>query len=544
MPANPTPGKPDSAAYARAIWRRKDWVAGMVVLGVVLATTYSFSSPKEYSATAQILVQSPVGAVSALDGTPVTISATDVLTESQLLSAPPVANVVEAELHQRNLSVKTSAATSTNLISVTATNHSPAMAARIANSYANAFVAYENKRALTDLRAAEDKLTMQINAIDAQLPNVTSTSQSTALATEEASLKGELTRLQVYGTQGPGGVQVEVAATLPKAPSGPKKVENGLLGLLGGLVFGLGMVLLMDRVDDKIRSEDDLERSGLGYQVFGVIPMIGRRWKRDRPQVVTLCSPTSPAAEAYRGLRTSLGIAARDGQLRSILVTSPAAIEGKTTAVANLGVAMASTGQRVVLVSSDLRRPQLATLFGLHGEVGLTTMILERINVKQAVQPVSGVNGLSVLASGPIPANPAETLGSSDFACIVRRLYENFNVVIFDGPPLLPVTDSMILAQIADVTLLVVAEGQTTHSQLGRACQKLDRARVTNVGLVLNGATRERNVSYSSYLPGESDGHGWSGEERSHVPPTVENRGGVATLARPEPKKVVRSALE
>jgi capsular exopolysaccharide synthesis family protein len=324
------------------------------------------------------------------------------------------------------------------------------MAARIANSYANAFVAYENKRALTDLRAAEDKLTMQINAIDAQLPNVTSTSQSTALATEEASLKGELTRLQVYGTQGPGGVQVEVAATLPKAPSGPKKVENGLLGLLGGLVFGLGMVLLMDRVDDKIRSEDDLERSGLGYQVFGVIPMIGRRWKRDRPQV---------------------------------LVTSPAAIEGKTTAVANLGVAMASTGQRVVLVSSDLRRPQLATLFGLHGEVGLTTMILERINVKQAVQPVSGVNGLSVLASGPIPANPAETLGSSDFACIVRRLYENFNVVIFDGPPLLPVTDSMILAQIADVTLLVVAEGQTTHSQLGRACQKLDRARVTNVGL-------------------------------------------------------------
>ena len=506
MPSNSTPEKHDLATYSRVVWRRKAWVVGTVVLGVAVAAAYALASPKVYSATAQILVQPQGGSVSAIDGTPVTITATNVLTESQLLAAPPVADAVKAELHEDNLSVRTSVVTSTNLISVSASDQSPVMAARIANSYANAFVKYENNKALAELQTAEGQLTSQITAINAQLPNVSSASQSTALVNEVTSLKEELTRLQVDGTQAAGGVQVEVAAAVPTAPSSPKKTELGVLGLFGGLVLGIALALVIDRADDKVRTEDDVEQSGLGYPLFGVIPRVGARWKKDRPQVVTLASPTSPGAEAYRNLRTSLGVAARDGEIKSILVTSPAASDGKTTLVASLGVAMASAGNRVLLVSSDLRRPQLAALFGLTGRVGLTSVMMERSNVKQALQPVSGVDGLSVLASGPIPTNPAETLGSHGFAEVVNYLHDSFNWVIFDGPPLLPVADSLILSQMTDVTLLVVAAGQTTHSQLERACHKLDRARVRNVGLVLNGASATQNPDYASYQAGESDG--------------------------------------
>jgi capsular exopolysaccharide synthesis family protein len=167
--------------------------------------------------------------------------------------------------------------------------------------------------------------------------------------------------------------------------------------------------------------------------------------------------------------------------------------------------------QRVVLVSTDMRRPRLGEFLGLDESVGITSVVLGRATLDEALQPVAGVPGLSFLGCGTQPPNPAELLGSRTAADIFTQLHERFDLVLVDSPPILPVADPIILSKLVDMTLLVVSTGQTKKRQLERAYEQLRQARVERIGIILNKMTKESNYSYgygagytSDYRPGSS----------------------------------------
>jgi capsular exopolysaccharide synthesis family protein len=232
--------------------------------------------------------------------------------------------------------------------------------------------------------------------------------------------------------------------------------------------------------------------------------------KRDSAVVASSAEPSSPAAEAYRSLRTSLQFARQARELRTLLVTSPAAAEGKTSTLANLGAVFAQAGERVALVSCDLRRPRLGQFFGVEEGSGLTTVLLGQQTLEQALTPVSGYDCLWVLGAGPVPPNPAELLNGPMVGEIFATLQENFDLILVDSPPVLPVTDAMVLSKYADGTLLVVASGQTGRAELQRTAERFAQAKASVVGIVLNEVSKQSGYGggygygYGSYQPDPS----------------------------------------
>ncbi|HZU79629.1 MAG TPA: polysaccharide biosynthesis tyrosine autokinase, partial [Acidimicrobiales bacterium] len=303
--------------------------------------------------------------------------------------------------------------------------------------------------------------------------------------------KEQLAQLEVNGATTTGGVEIVSPAATPKAPSSPKKTEDTLLGLLVGLIVGLGVAFVVDYLDDAVYTKSDLERVAPEVPVLAMVPMV-TSWKDpEKPFIITLEDPLSPVSEAYRSLRTSLQFAGHDGSMRTVLVTSPMATEGKTSTLTNLGVVLAKGGQSVVLVSADLRRPRLAGFFGVDDTVGLTSVIIGDASLVDALRPIDQAPGLVLLPSGPIPPNPAELLASPKMHDVLQALRDKFDIVVIDSPPLLPVTDPVVLAQQADATLVVVAAGQTKKGQLQHALEQLTQVNAPRLGVVLNGVSRQ-----------------------------------------------------
>ena len=188
-------------------------------------------------------------------------------------------------------------------------------------------------------------------------------------------------------------------------------------------------------------------------------------------------------------------------------MTSPASAEGKTSTLANLGAVFAQAGERVVLVSCDLRRPRLGGLFGMDEKPGLTSVLLGERTLEQALQQVEGYDCLWVLGSGAVPPNPAELLNGPRARQIFATLRENFDLVLVDSPPVLPVTDALVLSAYADSTLLVVAAGQTRRNQLQRTAERFAQAKVPVMGIVLNEVSKGNGYGYG-YGYGYGSGYG------------------------------------
>jgi len=208
------------------------------------------------------------------------------------------------------------------------------------------------------------------------------------------------------------------------------------------------------------------------------------------PSLVALRDPRSPAAEAYRTLRTNIQFSSLDKPLRTLLATSSAPNEGKSTTVANLAITMAQAEQRVILVDCDLRRPSLHELFGLPNETGLTNLIL----AQDSAPPLQSteVPGLSLLTSGPLPPRPADILGSRRMEALIARLREEADIVLFDTPPVAAVTDAAALATRVDGVLLVFQAHKTTRERARQARQILEKVKANIIGVVLNNAEIER----------------------------------------------------
>jgi non-specific protein-tyrosine kinase len=213
--------------------------------------------------------------------------------------------------------------------------------------------------------------------------------------------------------------------------------------------------------------------------------------------LVALRDPRSPAAEAYRTLRTNIQFSSLDHPLHTILATSTAPDEGKSTTLANLAVTMAQAEQRVILVDCDLRRPSLHTLFGLENDTGLTNMILAAEDAPPPLQ-ATGVPGLELLASGPLPPRPADILGSRRMEQAIARLRALADIVLFDTPPVIAVTDAAVLATRVDGVLLVFQAGKTRRDRARRTREVLEKVKANIVGVVLNGAQLEQGYGYYS----------------------------------------------
>jgi capsular exopolysaccharide synthesis family protein len=214
--------------------------------------------------------------------------------------------------------------------------------------------------------------------------------------------------------------------------------------------------------------------------------------------LVAHLDPKSPAAEAYRTLRTSIQFAGLDHKCRSIVVTSSSPGEGKSTTVANFGVVLAQTGARVCLVDSDLRRPVLHRIFGLANTRGLTTALLEGLPFVELAQP-TGVAGLFVLTSGPLPPNPAELVGSNRMREALDAAAADYDMVLLDSPPVVSVADPVALATFADGVVMVVQTGKVPHEVIRRATGQILAVKGRILGVVLNGVNLKRDGYYYDY---------------------------------------------
>jgi capsular exopolysaccharide synthesis family protein len=294
-------------------------------------------------------------------------------------------------------------------------------------------------------------------------------------------------------------------AVVPTEPSSPKVVRNLALGLALGLLLGIGIVLLRKTMDNKIRNDADVH----AVTDLAVLGTIAFNAEMDRNHVLADNDPSGYEAEAIRRLRTNLQFVRPADRSFSLVVTSSVPGEGKSTTSINLAVALADAGSRTLLIDADLRRPSVAEYLGLEGIAGLTTVLIGRASADDVIQNWRG--GLDVMPAGQIPPNPSELLGSDSMAGLLKDLISQYDVVILDSSPLLPVTDAAVLSSVVDGVLVVI--GAATHRpQFREALDSLHAAGGHAFGVVLNKVVRKRSsryaysYGYGSYKPLETSG--------------------------------------
>jgi len=212
--------------------------------------------------------------------------------------------------------------------------------------------------------------------------------------------------------------------------------------------------------------------------------------------LVTISNPRSPISEAYRTLRTNLQFVSLDKPLQTLLVTSPGPEEGKSTMLANLAVTMAQGEKKVILADCDLRRPSLHKLFGLYQTTGLTTMMLDDQAMSEPPLQETGVPGLQLLASGPLPPSPPDLLGSRRMDRVLEALKERADIVLLDAPPVVGVSDAAILATKVDGVMLVVSAGQTKRESVQTSKDMLEKVNANLIGAVLTNVPLDTSLQY------------------------------------------------
>ncbi|WP_168217931.1 polysaccharide biosynthesis tyrosine autokinase [Occultella kanbiaonis] len=298
---------------------------------------------------------------------------------------------------------------------------------------------------------------------------------------------------------GPDGVESVRAttissATVPAAPSSPNVPRNLLLGTLLGAALGVGLAILREVMNTKVRTEEDVSR----VTDASIVATIGFDSDASAHPLIVQADPHSARAEAYRRLRTNLQFLDIADRSHSIVITSSLPGEGKSTTSINLAIALAEAGTRVLLVDADLRRPQVAKYMQLEGRVGLTTVLIGRAQLADVVQPW-GAGNLHVLPSGRVPPNPSELLGSSAMETLMESAAQDYDVILLDAPPLLPVTDSAVLAGKAGGALVVIGSDELHLSQLEDSLESLEAVDTRLLGLVLNKVRKMHAGNYVEY---------------------------------------------
>ncbi len=298
-----------------------------------------------------------------------------------------------------------------------------------------------------------------------------------------------------------GNASIVDRAEEPQDPILPRKRRNLMLGAIAGLLLGFIGAFGLERFRDRIADASDIESISGGIPLLASIPRVqngrvglGRRKRAPATAgigepggrlLVAEADPRSPVSESYRTLRTNILFSRVDEPVRTIVVTSPGPSEGKSTIVANLGVAMAQSGSRTVVVDSDLRRPTVSAMLGGGRGVGLTDVLSGKLPLEQALTPTK-IEGLFLLGTGPLPPNPSEMLGSRKMRQVIEELSQRFEFVLFDSPPILPISDAAALGASVDGAILVVRSGATMTGGLSKALSLMKAVHTRIIGIVLN----------------------------------------------------------
>jgi tyrosine-protein kinase Etk/Wzc len=330
---------------------------------------------------------------------------------------------------------------------------------------------------------------------------------------------------------------------VPDRPIKPQKAKNLLLGLIVGCMAGIGLAFLLEYLDDSIK-DGELAKREVGLPLLSVIPYIGfdRKSKTDmalaepnsnRRVLIAQFKPKSAAAEAFRSLRTALHFSSLGREKKVLLVTSAFPSEGKTTISGNLAVTLAQTGNRVLLVGCDLRKPTLQDMFGNKDSLGLTDVLVGDAKVEDVITP-TGLFQLDFLPSGGVPPNPAELLDSPQMKNLIKDLRHQYDIILLDAPPVLAVTDAMILTSLAEQVVWVLQVGGVSIKAARRVKEIMDGIKAPLVGFVLNDKNQEgqgyygnygRYGTYGRYGYGYGYGYGYYQQD-----PPLENPGFVGKL--------------
>jgi capsular exopolysaccharide synthesis family protein len=528
--AEPVPAGSVELRDYLTVFRRRWWLIAMLaVVGAAVATAWTLQQTPIYRGTSSVLVQ-PVS-INRFEGTQRLDQQVNINNEKQVALSSAVAALAGRYLHSpaapdellQHLSVEVPA--DSQVLEINYSDPIPRTAQRGADSFAKAYIEYRRAGIARQVHASKATLSRQVDTLSARIPKldaILSSAGSTAAQKTDAtarkstyqqrisSLSEQVAQLEQLDPT-PG--QVIQAAELPSSPASPRtKLDIGL-GLFVGLFLGLVVAFVRDRTDKRLRGRQDLAER-LDRPVLASIPVLSRYmrrqgrigWTRRRPSsLVTLDQPTSPAAEAYRTLRTRMARLAAQLEINSIMVVSGNVAEGKSTTAANLAVALAESGRDVLLVSADLRRPRVHEFFVLPNHSGLADLLADGKvadpstpgRSKQiAVELWSVAPHLWVILSGPPPTHPSTLMDSDAMREFLKEQRDVFDFVVLDCPPALVVSDSLALAPLVDAVLVVADAKSTDRESVDHLRDQLEEVGGKIVGSVLNRSTDATRSSY------------------------------------------------
>ena len=514
--------------YVRVLRRRWKLVVLVVAGFVGVALLVSYVQTPVYSAHAQVFLESAAGE-NVFSGAARSDPGRTLLNELRLIEGADVRRLVQEKL-KATLPVRATAVPKTDFIDVTVESSDPKRAAVMADAYAEAYVTFRKQVKVDALDRTSEELREKLNDLDALNrtidQNITDLQAQGAPATDtryaslsiqrngnvasQNSLRDTLQKSEIARNLATGEALITERASVPSSPIKPKPILNAMVAVVVGLLVGVGLAFLLEYLNESVETKEELERVLKTVPVLGTIPMVDGWKTRDETRLVSKEAPRSSAAEAYRTLRTAIQFVGLNQPMRILQVTSPEAGEGKTTTLANLGVALATAGERVVIVCCDLRRPRVHEFFGLSNAIGFTSVLLGQRPVWAALQSVPGVPRLKVLASGPLPPNPSELLSSERTANVLAALLAEADIVLVDSPPVLPVADALVLFRRVDATLLVFSARTTTRKQAATALAMVQQVNGPLIGAVLNGVPGQAGYGgyRGRYEPAEANGAG------------------------------------
>lgn len=485
-----TPERETLAAFLDVLRRRWLLIAGVVLACMVAAVARYETATRSYDATARVAFGNTTLTESALQvsrgsGDPERDAATNVL----IASSRDVAEGVRAQLRSPATpetllsAVGVEAAPNANVIDITASTDSPVFSARLANAFAEQYLATETKSQLEAIDAAQRDLQQQLDALP---PG----------SADRITLQQSSQRLDELRAVASGGLQIISRASVPGAPSGASLKTTVILGLLVGLALAAALVFLLESLDRRVNTPEAFERA---YRLPVLTTVPRRAFRREH------ADGRGRTLEPYRILRSALDFVAVTRQLDTLLITSAISGEGKSSASIDLAQAIALAGRSVVLVELDLRQPSFSHYFALDPLRGVTTVLTGRAELQDVLlHPLDQLPNLAVLPAGTLPPNPSELLSSAAVSDMLAELASDDAIVVIDAPPLNPVADAQVLLNNPAIhaALIVARVGHTTRDQVQRARAILDRHMLQPVGLVVTG-TRANGRRYEAYGPAE-----------------------------------------
>jgi succinoglycan biosynthesis transport protein ExoP len=510
--------------YASVVWK---WM-WLIVLATVVAGAFSWLAVKDrppvYQTSTTLMIGQTIEQVNP-DYAEFYASERLAQTYAELIKREPILRATAAALgfsdpdtQWRSLQghIAVSLVPGTQLMEIRVTDTDPQRAQLIADELARQLIRsveatrpqdsdrqFIEEQAATlppKIQAAQD----EIQELEGELSEAFSARQIQEIQGRINTLENQINNWQatyaqyqlLLGDRGVNVLTVLEEASLPTSPVGASWMMQVALAAAIGMGLAVAAAFLIEYLDDTIKTPEDVEKVMHLTTLVGVSRIPGERL---REKLVTVQHPKSPISEAYRVLRTNLQFSSLDEPLRTLLVTSPNPVEGKSTTVANLGVVMAQAGKRVVVVDADLRRPVLHRIFQLENDRGLTTLLFNVGPGMDGHLRQTAVKNLRVLTTGPLPPNPSELLGSQRMAVLIERLKEEAEVILFDSPPSLAVTDASVVATHSDGVLLVVDAGRTRRTIATESVERLQQVGGNLLGVVLNRVKPGRGGYYYYY---------------------------------------------